>query len=165
VNSWKVILATLIIFGTGVVTGGLLVTYSHKALKPRPKQAAVTAAAAASFPQHVAGRDAKLPPLTEPNQKKFLDRLDRELKLAPAQRARIEIILREGQERTRDLWRAEMMVARQQIRAELTPDQQVHFQALLKQRATEQRRAPSHVLSSNTAAAPISNKVEVPETP
>ena len=27
-NSWKVILATLVIFGAGVVTGGLLVSYA-----------------------------------------------------------------------------------------------------------------------------------------
>ena len=30
-NTWKVILATLVIFITGVVTGGLLVSYADRA--------------------------------------------------------------------------------------------------------------------------------------
>ena len=39
-NSWKVILATVVIFGAGVMTGGLLVNYvdhSHHPATTRPK--------------------------------------------------------------------------------------------------------------------------------
>src|ERR1035437_5616366 len=39
VNSWKVILATMVIFGTGVVTGGLLVRHAgpgREHRQPRP---------------------------------------------------------------------------------------------------------------------------------
>ena len=44
-NNWKVIFATAVIFGAGVVTGGLLVnyvTYSHPKNNPRRPAATAT---------------------------------------------------------------------------------------------------------------------------
>src|ERR1041385_9373980 len=53
VNTWKVILATLVIFGTGVVTGGLLVVYSNNMThhQEKPVEAEIKPADAAG-PKH-----------------------------------------------------------------------------------------------------------------
>jgi hypothetical protein len=148
VNTWKVILATLVIFGTGVLTGGLLVTYSNSVLRPVHPPAAPDGPRRnpdAVAPQ--ARRDSRLPP--PPNlvlRREFLARLTRELELTREQRRDIEKIISEGQERTRELWqrvepqvRAELARTRQKIRAELTPEQRARFQELLKQRPHELR--------------------------
>ena len=45
-NTWKVILATMVIFGTGVVTGGLLTwRLQRSSLTPRQRPASAPAAA------------------------------------------------------------------------------------------------------------------------
>jgi hypothetical protein len=140
VNTWKVILATLVIFGAGVVTGGLLVTYSHRALQP-PRRAAEGA-------RRPGAHEKTLPPLNSGSRKEFLDRLDRELHLSREQREHIAAILRQGQQRTHDLWQAEMIVTRQKIRAQLEPGQQARFQELLK-------RLPAHARAGTNAPPPV----------
>jgi hypothetical protein len=164
VNNWKVIWATLVIFGAGVITGGLLVGYSDRAAQRVARRS--VADHPAPPPRASAGRESgpnaremAVPPAL---RKEFLDRLNRELSLSPEQRERIETIIRQGQEHTRDLWRVEMMATRQKIRAALTPEQQTRFQELLKQRAADQRNlsardrvstnSPEPTISSNAAA-------------
>jgi hypothetical protein len=141
VNSWKVILATLVIFGAGVVTGALLMANSGKGrslLKtvgknPEPAHSATNTPARHKLP----------PPLGGPLRKNFLDRLDTEIKLTPPQRERIERIISEGQENTRVLWElvepdihAELVGTRERIRRELTPEQQALFTECVKKRST-----------------------------
>jgi Spy/CpxP family protein refolding chaperone len=123
VNSWKVILATLIIYGAGVVTGGLLVSHVVQ-LKARtnPKQPTVQALT----PWQVRNKD-------------LLHRMERELDLTLPQREHVEKIIIESQERTKAVWKPivpqmnrEMQNVREQIREELTPEQQKKFDELLK---------------------------------
>jgi hypothetical protein len=135
VNSWKVILATLVIFGAGVVTGALLIGYSGKTLRGK------ILTSGTSHGTNVVNRDKIQPPLNGPLRKDFLDRLDKELKLSAPQRERIEKIISEGQENTKELWSlvepdiyAEMAGAKARIRQELTPEQQTHFAECLKKR-------------------------------
>lgn len=126
-NHWKVILATMAIFAAGVITGGLLV---RQVAPPAP--ARVEPVAARTNP----------PPLFNPPQlqrMELLHRVRRELDLTPEQHARIEQIIREGQERSRAIWervapemRQELQAVHEKIRAELTPPQRRHFEQLLR---------------------------------
>ncbi len=159
-NTWKVILATLVIFGTGVLTGGLLVTYSHSVLRPprKPSFADAQRGIAAATNAPAVRENRQSPPPNAPFRKDFVDRLNRELKLSPEQREHIERIVTEGQERTKELWRIEWVAARQRIRMELKPDQQIHFEELLRARPHEQRRPPPHDrLTTNTLGPVISS--------
>ena len=139
-NSWKVILATMVIFGTGVVTGGLLVRHagpSREHRQPRPN-------IAVHNPQPSPAGMMRID---------FLRRMERELDLAPAQREPIDKILKEGQERTKRIMetveprrREEFKRTIEEFRAVLTPDQRKRFDEIVKQqqqRAREQRKAAS----------------------
>ena len=116
-STWKVILATMVIFTAGMLTGGVMI--HHFAKRPSP------------------------PPPFQPMvlRKEFLGRMDRELRLTPLQHERIEKIMTESQERTRLLWelvgpemRDEVMHVREDIREELRPEQHAKFEELMKQR-------------------------------
>ena len=130
-NSWKVILATMVIFATGVITGGLLVKNTAGPFKDgRPKKVVIATGT-------------NQPPVTvTPPQllrMEFLLRARNELNLTPAQHEHIEKIIREGQEKSRKLWdgvapemRKELQSVHEKIRGELTPDQRRRFEQLLK---------------------------------
>jgi Spy/CpxP family protein refolding chaperone len=133
VNSWKVILATMVIFGAGVITGGLLVNQTSDARKPRANRPAAINTTNAS------GRAMQNNAPAQMQRMEFLVRANRELDLTPEQRQRIERILREGQERTRQLWetispdmRKELQLVRERIKVELTPEQRRHFEELMR---------------------------------
>jgi len=133
VNTWKVILATVVIFGAGFVTGTLL---APRAAAPAPLQQIDPSRVSNNGTQ----RNPKLPtPLPGFLRKDFIDRLDKELKLSAEQRARIEKIIREGQDKTKELWEHiepdmhhVLVSTKDRIRAELTPEQQAQFGQLLK---------------------------------
>jgi hypothetical protein len=125
VNSWKVILATLVIFGAGVVTGGLLVRRSDRIPVP-----------------HFV-REPELmrrPPSPAVMRLEFLRRIQRDLDLSPDQKVQIDRILHESQERAHKLTepiapqlRAEMKRAKDEFRAVLTADQSRRFDQILSQ--------------------------------
>jgi len=120
----------MVIFGAGVITGGLLVRETQ--VTKRPKQ--VRPASTNAHPNTVQN--------VTPSQMQrmdFLVRANNELDLTPEQRERIERILREGQERTRQLWetispevRKELQLVRERIKVELTPEQRRRFDELLR---------------------------------
>ncbi|HEX4645442.1 MAG TPA: hypothetical protein VH598_07510 [Verrucomicrobiae bacterium] len=126
-NPWKVILATLVIFGTGVITGGLLVTHAYNNTKPnRPSPPA-----------------ARVPAVTpwQVRLQNLLHRMDAQLYLTPEQRAQIEQIISDSQERTKALWKPiapqmgrEMQHVRDEIRDALTPEQRKKFDDLTQPR-------------------------------
>jgi len=137
VNSWKVILATMVIFGAGVITGGLLVHQTSSAKRPRQARTATST---------------NLPALNvtpaQMQRMEFLVRVNRELELTPEQRERIERILKEGQERTRQIWdavapdmRKELQLVRERIKVELTPEQRRRFEELMKRPLRPQGRS------------------------
>jgi Spy/CpxP family protein refolding chaperone len=135
VNSWKVILATMFIFGTGVVTGGLLVQHAariraphsqHPAAQPRPPAQPASAGGA---------------------RLEFLRRAQRELDLTPEQRERVDKILKESQERYRKLMepispqiRQELQQTKLEFREVLTPEQRARLDDLLKQQHQQQQQ-------------------------
>jgi len=134
VNNWKIIptivLATVLIFGAGVITGGLLVNQFQKA---HPKAAHKPAPAAELHPAVtnqllVSTNDpARLRP-PEVLSKRFLQQLDVDLGLKPAQREAIQKIIEDGQNQMRKA----MQDARLEIREVLTPEQQIQFDGLVK---------------------------------
>jgi len=105
-----VILATLVIFSTGLITGVVLVKQMPK---PIPN-----------------------PPVTPQGLgwQQFLRRVEGELDLTPEQHQRVAGILRDSQEHARGMAQAEFAKVRDQIRAELTPPQREKFQRLLEER-------------------------------
>jgi len=114
VKSWKVILATLVIFGAGVVTGGLAVKRVQVSSPERP----------GSIHQRA----------------EFMRRMEKRIVLTPVQREQIEAILSEGQERTKKLWeqigpkmKEEFQRTSNRIREELTPEQKIRFEELLQE--------------------------------
>lgn len=133
-NTWKVILAAIVIFGAGAVTGGLVVQHSARLRAPAPQISAGPARPTAPISAGIVRME-------------FLRRVQRELKLTPQQQEEVHKILEEGQERTRKLTepiapqlREELRKTRENMRAVLTPEQQVRFDQLLKQ----QQQHPLH---------------------
>lgn len=156
VNTWKIVLATVVIFGAGVITGGLLVTHADRA-KLRQIRARVAAAQPAQwtpplreFPRRA---EKELQLSLEQRRMEFLLNVTRELGLSPEQRERIERLIRESQERTRQLWervgpqmRKELGEVKEKIREELTPEQRKRFEELMKRQ--QQPRRPDETQPS-----------------
>jgi len=144
VNSWKIILATVVIFGCGVVTGGLLVNYIERT-RPEIHHPAAE-------PRHDRPGSQELSlPRSQMLDRQFVEQLDAALHLTPEQRERIGKIIADGQERNRDLWklvspqfRGVMQDVRQHIRAVLTPEQKKQFEELMKQLSPRRPPAPTN---------------------
>ena len=155
-NYWKVILATVVIFGAGVFTGGLLVNcIDHSHSKNLHRQQANLDARSQDNHDHVQQRppEVPLPRIAANMGKQFVQQLNDKLQLTPEQREKIEKLITAGQERNHEIWtnvapkmRAVIQEVNQQIRAELTPEQIVQFEELLK-------HPPRHQ-SSDTNAPP-----------
>ena len=144
-NYWKVILATVVIFGAGVFTGGLLVnSIQHSHWKNNRRQSAndeIHSPAEAHEAQSRTNNSANLPHPRPPEilGDKFVQQLDDALQLTPDQRASIQKIITEGQERNRSIWtnsavqmHAVIQDVRHRVRETLNADQQKQFEDLMK---------------------------------
>jgi hypothetical protein len=142
VNNWKVILATVVIFGAGVLTGGLLVDYinhSHQRNQPHHLPTNTASRPQASNSAPLTPPEFPMPRMAKEMGKQFVQQLNDTLKLTPEQRSKIETIIAVGQEQNRQIWtnaapkmRAVMEEVNQQIRAELAPEQIKPFEEILK---------------------------------
>src|SRR6202042_2104819 len=117
------ILATIVIFGAGVFTGGLLVNQVKHPFIRRESSRSVT-------PAEI------LPPAVTPEflKKQFIQQLSDKLDLSLQQSNQIQRIIDQGQQNTHDLWKLvapQFQVVwhdtRQQIRDVLTPEQKKQF--------------------------------------
>ena len=151
----------MVIFGAGVVTGGLLVRHSERIQFPRQQRPAVQ------------------PRPAQPNSPggirvEFLRRIERELNLTPDQHERIDKIIALSQERTKKIMepltpkmREEVQRTKDEFREALTADQRTRFDELLKQqqRPRDPRR-PLAPRERNPEAAPIpAPSAETPRNP
>jgi hypothetical protein len=142
-NSWKIILAIVVIFGAGVLTGGLLVNYEEQS---HPKDIQHPPDEVIPHPQ-ANNRDLDQPrpqdlPRPRPPEmlgKQFVQQLDKALHLTAEQHAAIAKIVADGQERNHEIWtnvapqmHKVLQDVRQQIREQLTPDQTKKFEELVK---------------------------------
>ena len=158
-NEWKVIFATVLIFGTGVIVGGLLVNYADithfKTAQISPPQSDVTnyipQVVSNSLAKSTNAPRARLPEILT---KKFVDRLEKELQLTLEQRADIEKIIADGQENAAKVF----LDARQKIREKLTDPQKKQFDNLFRQPHPYKRVNPSTNAPTNlpTNAPPAS---------
>ncbi len=143
-NSWKVILATMVIFAAGVLTGSVV--------SWRLQQA--------NLIRRSIHRPAQ-PPSPSGWRFEFLRRAQRELDLSPEQRQQVDKILKESQERTRAIMepispqiRAEMQRAKDEFKALLTAEQQKRFDELLKKPAhPRDQRRPQNLPGQKVPAA------------
>ena len=129
-NSWKVILATIVIYGAGVMSGGFLVNQiDHTRFKPprRPDFQAVSVTS--NTPINVMGpmgpRSSRPPDIMN---RQFLLQLDEALHLKPDQHEAIQKIIDEGQ----NLMRKTTTDTRLEIREVLTQGQRDKFDDLVK---------------------------------
>ena len=128
---WKAILAVLLIFTAGVITGAVIT-------KGRPPTKA--AAAPPPFPGG--------PPRNSDRRRdQFLKRMDHELNLTQPQRDKIGKILTESHERMAKLWepvapkaKEEFQRVHDQIVLELTKDQKITFEEKFKPPVEGERR-------------------------
>ena len=157
-NEWKVIIATVVIFGTGVIAGGLLVNYvdvSHiKVAQSAPAQLDISN----SVPQISTNglskpANASRPRLPEILSKQFVDRLEKDLQLTLGQRADIERIIADGQDDMRKAVQNVRQDARQKIREKLTDPQKKKFDDLFKQYRSGKKAANSQPANSTNAPA------------
>ena len=169
-NYWKVILATVVIFGAGVLTGGVLVNfvqYSHpRTGSHRP------AASGESHPsaeaREVQSHTNNLATLSRPQRPpeilddKFVQQLDDKLQLTPDERAAIQKIIADGQERNHSIWtnnsaqmRAVVQDVRHRVREALNADQQKQFEDLMKRPPRRQgsTNAPAGSPPTNSPAS------------
>ncbi len=165
-NTSKIVFATVVIFAAGVVTGGLLVNHANRSKLQRGSNK--TAAAKSNWqpaPREVVQRDQReLRPMFEQQRMEFILRVHKELQLTPEQLERIEKIVREGQERSKALWekaapelRKNTQEVREQIRAELKPEQRKKFEQLQKQM---QSRPAETAPGSGVGSAPGRGNVD-----
>jgi hypothetical protein len=154
VSYWKVIFATIVIFCSGLVVGALLVKKTARTVLN-------------SRPLHNISTNTPIS-LWHQQQKEFLRRMDHELELNSDQRTSIEKILKDSQERTKQIrekiapeMREELKKVREQIRAELTAEQEQKFEELVKIKPPRKpddgkkdgfRRARTNAFSTNTVA-------------
>ena len=115
----------MVIFGAGVVTGGLVVWQTS--LNRPPKQA------------HPNAINRSVPTAPGVTRVEFLRRAERELDLTAEQRAKADKLIADSQERTKKIMepvspkiRDELKQTKDQFRALLTPEQQVRFDEMLK---------------------------------
>lgn len=128
-NNWKLIIATVVIFGTGVITGGLLVNYVQ--LHPNPpktSRSAIIVTAATNVVARTNTPSSATPRLPEMLSKPFLPKLNELLRLSPEQRKAIEKIISDGQGQLKKV----MADARGDIRNQLKGDQRKQFDDLMK---------------------------------
>ena len=125
-NYWKVILATIVIYGAGVMSGGLLV--NHVIVRPNPRMPhrpeGPAAFGAPPFQTNFSGRQMfRGPRQPEMLSRQFLEQLDERLHLTSDQRDAIQKIITEGQ----NLMRKTMQDTRLEIREQLTPEQRLKW--------------------------------------
>ena len=156
--SWKIILATIVIFGAGVMTGGLLINHVDRTNRSghRPPGAEFRPPGGEHEPGRGMGMGLEFPRPRQPDllNTNFVRRLDDAIKLTPDQRSAIGKIIAEGQDQNHSIWtnnaeqmRKVMQDIRHRVREQLTPDQQKQFDELMRR---PPRRPPN-----STNAPPV----------
>ena len=154
VNFWKIVLATIVMFGAGVTTGGLLVSHIDRGrqdINRRPPMPFGSNATMRPFGGEGRGEGRsggrgmlEFPQFPRPRQPDMLDtnfvkQLDDALKLTQAQQDSIRKIIADGQDRNHAIWtnnaeqmREVTMDVRHRIHELLNADQQKQYDELMK---------------------------------
>ena len=173
-NTWKVVLATLVIFVTGVVTGGLLVSYADRAAQTnRPLRQRAEGRLPGNnqnLPAAVNAREPQSSRLPNPIQNRmprgvsleFLQRLDAEVHLTAGQREHIQQVIADGQLRNKAIIeritpevRRELAETQRHIRELLTPEQRTRFEEVMKQSRPRDQRRPTTPRDQTENSQPV----------
>lgn len=158
-NTTRIVLAALVIFAAGVLTGGVSTGLVGRMLREQPRRESIPSSVVKSplMPQVTGGSNRSAGAILKPPgnaQLEAMARWTRELDLESAQQEQIGGILKSAQARLRDLWapvapraRGEIEAARSEIEGLLSPDQ--------RQRWNEARRRRG-------AAKPVDPVIESP---
>lgn len=155
-SPWKVILATLVIFCSGLVTGTLLVRKVPPVETDLPTPSRATAGTNATPPWRQQQRE---------QQKDFLKRIDSQLNLTPEQREKVAKIMKASEDRTKLIrdkiapeLKEELKKVREEIRLELTPEQKKKFDASIKSKPKKgEEEHHHHRQMTNAVPAPASS--------
>lgn len=125
-NFWKVILATLVIFSAGVLTGNIATRKMAKVPEPAPVRTL---------------ESTNTPPPWQYESRRLMRAMEKELHLTEEQKKKIEIIMGASRERSKAHWeelnpklREEFRRVREEIKGQLTPEQQVKFDEISRRR-------------------------------
>jgi hypothetical protein len=146
VRAWKVILATVVIFACGVLTGAMVFKVSRPTAFVPPNPPVLTV-----NPKNPA------PPGWQLQRLQFFKRMQKQLNLAPEQQEQIDKIMRESQERVKPLWDQigpqmdeELKRVRQEVTEVLNPEQQKKMNELMH-RGRKPESGPGNPRSSHPA--------------
>lgn len=127
-NILRVILATIVIFGTGAVSGYFI----------GKNKASLNAMAS---PQTASIRGTNSAPPMERGRRSMMDRMQRDLNLSDEQRKTISAIFAASRERSRELWKeikdpmdSEVKRVHEEVKAVLTAEQAGKFEEINKRR-------------------------------
>lgn len=131
-SPWRVILATLVIFTSGLLTGGVAGRYLAA-----PREGRVSPS-----PEDLPFRPQML-------REEFVRQMQRELDLSPGQKEKISRTVHKAQERIRICYdsiapdvRDELRRTREEMRSELTPEQAKQFEEFLRKRKARAAEMP-----------------------
>ncbi len=158
-KEWNVVLAALVIFASGVVTGGLTVRLSRQ-LNLRQ-----TVAQRTPQNQRPALPPGSVVPRHEAQVRDLMRRMEDTMELTPEQRDRIQIIVADSQRRMQKLFqemaprtREEFRALLNRIRMELQPGQQREFDRLTRPPNRPQDGTGAPRFRPETALDPISQE-------
>jgi Spy/CpxP family protein refolding chaperone len=155
VSPWKVILATMVIFACGVVTGAIL-TKTMVGKAPEHPQAS----------SNGPSRPMAVGPVMQMQRAEFFKRMDKQLELSAGQRDQISKILKASQARTQPLWdqispqmNDELRRVREEIRGVLSPEQWKEFGDMMRGKRKPDATQPTNAHPSFPAepAAALTN--------
>lgn len=133
-NYFRVILATVVIFATGMLSGYFL---AHQAPQP-------PGGSTASSSSVLAGTNA--PPSWNQKREEMWSSLQKELKATDEQMARVDEILSQSRKRSREIWQTikipleeEVDRVKEEIRGVLDAEQAAKYEAIMKQRGKHGR--------------------------
>lgn len=126
VKVWQIALATLVIYAAGIFTGGMLIKVTNSSTSPsNPAPQVAESKPGEQRPEPRSRRDGEF----RERRNQFMDHMAKELSLTSEQRARVEAIIKEGQDRIRNridpITKEEFERTHQAMLKELTPEQQL----------------------------------------
>jgi Spy/CpxP family protein refolding chaperone len=134
VNNWKIILPTCVIFGAGLLAGGLTINRIDRCNGVTSRQVVPTVANST-----VAAQIRREPGGMDQHRIEFMRTVSSNLNLTAEQRVCVDKTLREGQECIEKLWkefnpktREVLNNCRSKIIADLTPEQRDQFNQMMK---------------------------------
>lgn len=181
-NAWKIVLATLVIFVAGIITGAALVKFAQNRggrmnPRPQPEFNQPNNPGRPENPNRSNESEFGNQPGQQPSllNRQFVLGLDRQLKLTSEQRDKVEKLMAEGQERIRQMrsnlepeMRKEMQGVNERIKSILTPEQRQQFERIMKQRfplRSDQPNQPERRFREPRGEQPRSRPPEVGEPP